>query len=151
MAAILALAAGGPAAASELRGPGRFCGYLPIIDLVAGERVVTLNSGIHSGSFRWDGPWGRMTVVGTGIGSPGDQEIAVERTPGGAIRYAERRDGGRHVVAIWNRSTGAAWFSSDRRFTAAQLAAIDRVQLFDEGQQPEGCRLRTVFVWEVEE
>ena len=92
-----------------------------------------------------------MTVLGTGIASPGDEKVAVERTPGGATGYAERRDGDRHVVAIWNRSTGTAWFSNDRRFTAPQLAAIDRVQLFDESERPEGCNLRTIFVWEFEE
>ncbi|PXA98760.1 hypothetical protein DMC47_06870 [Nostoc sp. 3335mG] len=151
MAAILARAAGAPAAASELRGPGRFCGYSPVIDLVAGERVVTLKGGIHSGSFRWEGPWGRMTVWGSEIGSPDDEKVAVERTAGGTTRYAERREGDRYVITIWNRSSAMARFSSKRRFTAPQLAAIDRVELFDAGQRPEGCNLKTIFVWNFEE
>jgi len=145
------LAAGDPAAAHALHGPGRFCGYSTVIDLRADERVVTLEGSIHSGSFRWEGPWGHMTVRDSEIASPGHRKVAVERTPGGAIRLAERRDGNGYVVAIGNGRSAAAWFSNDTRFTAAQLAAIDRVTLFADGQQPERCDLRTVFVWEVEE
>lgn len=151
LAAVLALFAGAPAAASELRGPGRFCGYSAIIDLAADERVVTLQGSIHSGSFRWEGAWGGMTVSDSELASPGNGKIAVERTAGGATRVAERRDGTRHVVAIGNGRSAAAWFSSDKPFTAAQLSAIDHVRLFGDGQAPDGCNLRTVFVWEFEE
>ena len=56
--------------AGELVGPGRFCGYSPIIDLQAGEKVVTLQGGIHGGSFLWEGPFGKLEVHGIGWASP---------------------------------------------------------------------------------
>lgn len=34
---------------------------------------------------------------------------------------------------------------SPTSFSASQIAAIDRVRLFEEGQEPTGCSLRTVF------
>lgn len=55
-----------PAIASDLEGPGRFCGYSPIIDLVEGESITTLESGIHGGSFQWDGQFGTLSVRGIG-------------------------------------------------------------------------------------
>jgi hypothetical protein len=55
------------------------------------------------------------------------------------------RRGGAYVVAIWNGRQGAAYFTSDQPITAAQLGAIDRVRLYQEGETPEGCNLRTVF------
>ncbi len=144
---VATMMASAPVAAGELRGPGRFCGYAPIVDLVAGERIVTLEGGIHGGTFRWEGPWGVMTVDGVGWASrPGGRALPA-RTSGGAIRFAERRDKRGHVVAIWNGRRGAGYFRSDNRFTPGQLAAIDRVRLFQEGEEPSGCDLRTVFSW----
>lgn len=55
-----------PAAASVLEGPATFCGYSPIIDLLPGETVTTLQGGIHGGSFRWDGAFGSLIVHGVG-------------------------------------------------------------------------------------
>ena len=51
-------------------------------------------------------------------------------------------------VAIWNGENGAAYFTSPRPFTASQRRAIARVRLFNEGENPEGCGLRTMFSWE---
>ncbi len=139
--------AGTPAGAGELRGPGRFCGYSPIIDIAAGERIVTLEGGMHGGRFRWTGPWGAMTVDGLGWASRPGGHALPDRTNGGTIRFTERRERSGHVVAIWNGQQGAAYFRSDSRFTPGQLAAIDRVRLFQEGETPSGCDLRTVFSW----
>ena len=138
---------GAPAAAGELRGPGRFCGYSPIIDLHEGERIVTLEGGIHGGTFRWEGPWGAMTVDGVGWASRPSGQALSKQTQGGVIRFAERREKGERVVAIWNGRQGAAYFRTQGRFTAEQLAAINRVRLFQEGEEPEGCQLRTLFSW----
>lgn len=136
------------AQASELKGPARFCGYSPIIDLLPGERIETLSGGIHAGSFRWTGDFGSLDVDGIGWGSKPEGRVASKRNARGHVRFAERRVDGRHVVAIWNGAHGAAHFSSAKPITETQLAAIDRVGLFEEGQTPEGCNLRTIFSWE---
>jgi len=137
-----------PAEASDLRGPARFCGYAPIIDLLAGETVSTLEGGIHGGSFRWEGAFGPMEVRGIGWASRPPGRILRAQTDTRPARFAQRRVEGRYEVAIWNGAHGAAYFMSPTPFTARQLAAIDRVTLFEEGQDPPDCKLRTIFVWE---
>ncbi len=136
----------GRASASELTGPGRFCGYAPIIDLLPGERIVTLDGGIHSGRFRWTGPFGDLDVNGIGSASRPPGDLNREPTGKGHASFAQQRVDGRYVVAIWNRRNGAAYFSSHRPLTQQQLAVIDRVDLFEEGEDPGRCNLRTVFV-----
>ena len=135
--------------AGELAGPGRFCGYAPIIDLLEGERIVTLEGGIHGGTFRWSGSFGSMHVWGVGWAGKPKGTLLDRPTRKGHAIFRQRKDRGKFVVAIWNRSHGAAYFTSDTRFTPAQLAAIDRVDLFDEAKPgPADCKLRTMFVWE---
>lgn len=133
--------------AGELEGPARFCGFSPIIDLEKGERIVTLDGGVHGGSFRWEGPFGSLLVYGLGWAAkpPGD---ALKRTARGHRRFPERQDKRGYTVALWNGQQGAAYFSSQKPLTKAQRAAIDRVDLYNEGEEPEGCALRTVFSWE---
>ena len=137
-----------PVAAGELRGPARFCGFSPIIDLLPGEHVEELSGGIHGGTFRWTGDFGSLEVNGIGWGSRPKGSVALKRNARGQVRFAERRVNGEYIVAIWNGAHGAAYFSSHRPITELQLAAIDRVDLFEEGQKPEGCNLRTIFSWE---
>jgi hypothetical protein len=138
-----------PAEASELRGPARFCGYSPIIDLLADEKVTTLEGGIHAGSFRWEGAFGPMEVHGIGWASRPKGRILRVQTDSRPARFAQRRVEGGYGIAIWNGANGAAYFTSPTPFTPRQLAAIDRVSLFEEGQDPPpGCKLRTIFVWE---
>lgn len=60
-------------------------------------------------------------------------------------RFAQRRTNGRFEIAIWNGAHGAAYFTSAAPFSKLQLAAIDRVALFEEGEHPIGCDLRTDF------
>jgi hypothetical protein len=146
----LAYLLGGPqvAAASELKGPGRFCGYSPIIDLLPGERVVTIQGGIHGGTFRWEGPFGSLDVHGVGWAAPPESWTPNGVTSKGHARFKERWVSGRYEVVIWNRRNGAAYFLSKRHLTAQQLAAIDRVDLFEEGEVPKGCQLRTAFSWQ---
>jgi hypothetical protein len=145
--ALLALAT--PSFAGELCGPGRFCGYAPIVDLLDGESITTLEGGIHGGTFRWDGPFGNLHVWGIGWAGKPVGRVAIESNAKGLARFKMRREKGKYVVAIWNRKHGAAYFKSDHPLTRDQVAAIDRVDLFEEGGlQPEGCRLRTIFVWE---
>jgi hypothetical protein len=146
--------------AADLNGPGRFCGYSPIIDLVEGESVATLDGGIHSGSFQWTGTFGTLHVTGIGWAGKPKGRMRDKPTSKGHAFFAERRDSGKHVVAIWNRRNGAAYFHSSNRLTDDQLKAIDRVDLFDENDVygkrdpaqstivPSDCKLRTVFVWE---
>jgi hypothetical protein len=138
----------GEAKAGELSGPGRFCGYAPIIDLVAGEKVTTLQGGIHGGSFRWDGDFGSLEVHGIGWASR--PKGAVVKAAAGAkpARFAQRRVKEGYEVSIWNGAHGAAYFKSPKPFTASQLRAVDRVLLFEEGQAPSGCDLRTIFSWD---
>lgn len=136
------------AQASELAGPGRFCGYSPIVDLLPGERIVTLEGGIHAGTFRWDGPFGSLEVAGVGWASRPRGNLAARRTARGHAIFKERMREGRYSVAIWNGRNGAAYFTSPSPLTRAQRAAIERVDLFQEGEEPEGCRLRTMFSWE---
>jgi hypothetical protein len=145
---VTALAIATPASAGVLQGPARFCGYAPIIDLLEGESVTTLAGGIHRGLFRWDGPLGSMVVTGIGWASKPPGRVALERTAAGQVRFKQRREKGKFVVAIWNREHGAAYFRSERPLNKAQIAAIDRVSLFNEGENPKGCKLRTIFVWE---
>lgn len=144
----LAVACAIPAEASELRGPGRFCGYAPIIDLLADEKVTTLEGGIHAGSFRWEGAFGSMEVHGIGWAARPKGRILRVQTDSTPARFAQRRIEGRYTIAIWNGAHGAAYFTSPKPLTARQLTAIDRVRLFEEGQDPPDCKLRTIFVWE---
>ena len=136
------------AQAAELEGPARFCGYSPIIDLLAGERITTLEGGIHGGSFRWDGPFGSLEVHGIGWASRPPGRIAVRERGDRPARFAQRRVDGEYVVAIWNGANGAAYFRSASPITRSQMRAIGRVTLFEEGQTPTGCDLRTAFSWE---
>lgn len=147
-ALLLSQAWTGDARASELKGPGRFCGYSPIIDLLEGERIVTLEGGIHSGTFRWEGAFGTLDVTGIGWASRPAGAIVGGPTRKGHARFKERAGEGGFKVALWNRKHGAAYFASPVPLTGAQLAAIDRVDLYEEGQEPEGCRLRTTFSWD---
>jgi hypothetical protein len=139
---------GTPVEASELAGPARFCGYAPIIDLLPGEKITTLEGGIHSGSFRWEGAFGSFEVEGVGWGSPANGQMLNPPTYDRPARFAQRRVKQGYQVAIWNGAHGAAYFTSPRPFGAPQITAIERVRLFEEGQEPTGCKLRMVFVWE---
>lgn len=136
------------ASGSELVGPGRFCGYSPIIDLLPGEKVTTLDGGIHSGSFRWEGSFGVLKVRGIGWASQPEGAMVRQPEAGRPARFQQRRVQGNYEVSIWNGSHGAAYFRSARPFSRAQIEAIDRVKLFNEGENPEGCNLRTIFSWE---
>jgi len=139
-----------PAIAGELKGPGRFCGYSPIIDLKAGERIVTLEGGIHGGTFRWEGAFGTLDVDGIGwAAEPRGRKIKA-RTTGGQIRFAQKKVGDTYLVAIWNGRQGAAYFKSMAPLSTAQLTAIDRVILFQEGEDPGRCDLKTIFSWDFE-
>jgi hypothetical protein len=75
------------ALASDVQGPGRFCGYAPVIDLMEGERVTTLESGIHGGSFLWEGSFGSLEVRGIGWASKSPGRVALERTAAGQVRF----------------------------------------------------------------
>lgn len=145
--AVVALCAS-PADGAELKGPGRFCGFSPIIDLNAGERIVTLEGGIHSGRFRWEGAFGTLEVDGIGWAAEPRGRKMKARTTGGHIRFAQKKVGSSYEVAIWNGRQGAAYFQSARPLTTAQLTAIDRVILFQEGEDPGRCNLKTIFSWD---
>ena len=145
---VAAMFAAPSVSAGELSGPSRFCGYSPIIDLLPDERIETLTGGIHGGTFRWTGDFGSLEVSGIGWASTPKGEVALKSSATGHVRFAQRRVDGKYMVAIWNGSHGAAYFSSPVPITKAQLAAIDRVDLFEEGQEPEGCNLKTIFSWE---
>ena len=136
-----------PATASDLEGPARFCGYSPIMDLKPGEKITTLGGGIHGGSFRWDGDFGSLVVRGIGWASRPKGRLVVEPSEGRPGHFAQRKRDGKYIVAIWNGRQGAAYFESPTRFTNRQRAAIERVRLFQEGEEPQDCDLRTVFVW----
>jgi hypothetical protein len=151
LAAFLAATVGAtpaPVSAGELAGPARFCGYSPIIDLLDGESVTTLQGGIHGGSFRWDGVFGTLEVHGIGWASRPKGRIVSQQSDLRPARFAQRRTDGRYQIAIWNGRHGAAYFTSGSRFSREQIAAIDRVRLFEEGETPEGCKLRTIFSWD---
>ena len=98
----LAVALPNQAIADELAGSARFCGYSPIIDLFEGEKITTLDGGIHSGSFRWEGPFGSLDVSGLGWAGRPDGRIVEAQTDAKPARFAQRRVEGRYVVAIWN-------------------------------------------------
>ncbi len=147
LAALIAVSS--PASAGELIGPGRFCGYSPIIDLIYGERIVTLEGGIHGGTFDWHGSFGTLNVLGLGWAGKPKGRMRANLTQMGHAMFQPRKEDGQFVVAIWNKANGAAYFRSPTQFTKAQLKAIERVDLFDEATpEPKGCKLRTVFSWE---
>ncbi|NML06483.1 hypothetical protein [Sphingomonas sp. G-3-2-10] len=147
IAAVLAIAAWA-APPGDFTGPGRFCGYSPIIDLAEGERIEPLVGGIHAGTFRWEGAFGTLEVAGIGWAARPPGRLLAPPTGKGHARFAQRREEGRYVVAIWNRGKAAAYFRSATPLTGAQLEAIQRVDLFEEGQEPQGCNYRTIFSWE---
>lgn len=134
--------------AHDLEGPARFCGYSPIIDLLPGEKVTTLEGGIHAGSFLWEGSFGLLKVRGVGWASRPLGRVVEAQTDARPARFAQRRVDGGYEVAIWNGANGAAYFSSSAPLTRQQISAIDRVALFEEGQTPSGCALRTAFSWD---
>jgi hypothetical protein len=131
-----AFTAATPTLASDIEGPARFCGYSPIIDLLAGEKVTTLESGIHGGSFRWEGAFGVLDVHGIGWASRPQGRIVKALSATSPARFAQRRTSRGYYVVIWNGSHAVASFTSPAPLTAQQLAAIDRVGLFEEGQSP---------------
>jgi hypothetical protein len=137
-----------PATAADIVGPGRFCGYSPIIDLLDGEKVTTLEGGIHSGRFRWEGAFGILEVHGIGWAGRPKGRIVKARSFNSPARFAQKRAEGTYQIAIWNGTHGAAYFTSPKPFTQSQLDAVDRVGLFEEGQSPSNCKLSTVFSWE---
>ncbi|MDO7833805.1 hypothetical protein Q4610_01985 [Sphingobium sp. HBC34] len=147
-AVMLLVLVANPAEAGDIVGPGRFCGYSPIIDLRDGEKVTTLEGGMHGGSFRWEGAFGTLEVHGTGWASRPKGRIVKARSSNGPVRFAQRRAEGLYQIAIWNGEHGAAYFTSPNPFIPSQLDAIDRVELFEEGQSPSNCKLRTIFSWE---
>ncbi|MDR6707547.1 MULTISPECIES: hypothetical protein [unclassified Novosphingobium] len=136
------------ARATELEGPARFCGYSPIIDLLPGEKVTTLEGGIHGGNFRWEGAFGSFDIQGIGWASPAKGRMLNQPSTDKLAIFAPRRVKQGYQVAIWNGAHATAYFTSPSPFSAAQMAAIKRVRLFEEGQQPSGCKLQTIFVWE---
>ncbi len=148
VAAVLLAAFPPFANAGEIEGTGRFCGYSPIIDLLPGEKITTLEGGIHGGSFRWEGPFGSLDVYGLGWASRPNGRIVEVQTDTKPARFAQHRMKQRYEIAIWNGAHGAAYFSSDKPLTALQVEAIRRVRLFEEGQDPPDCKLRTVFSWD---
>ncbi len=148
-AAVLAAAAlSAPAGASDLEGPGRFCGYSPIIDLLPGEKITVLSGGIHGGAFRWEGAFGSLDVWGIGWAARPSGLVVHKPGKTSPARFAQQRVDDGYQIAIWNGGHGAAYFRSPEPLTRAQRRAIARVGLFEEGETPEGCRLRTVFSWE---
>ena len=137
--------------ASVLNGPGRFCGYSPIIDLQFGETITTLDGGIHGGTFEWRGGFGSLIVHGIGWASRPKGRLVADLSDEKPARFAERKQEGKYILEIWNGRQGVAVFQSATPFTQPQLAAIDRVRLFQEGEEPANCSLRTVFDWNIEE
>lgn len=144
----LLLSALTPALASDVEGPGRFCGYSPIIDLLLGESVTILQGGIHGGSFRWNGAFGSLEVQGIGWASPPKGRVVRPLSDQQPARFNQKKLKHSFQIAIWNGAQGAAYFESPTPFTRDQLVAIDRVMLYQEGQEPTGCKLHTVFSWD---
>jgi hypothetical protein len=107
-----------------------------------------LEAGIHAGSFRWEGAFGSMEVRGIGWASRPPGQILNAQTGTKPARFAQDRVRGRYEIAIWNGAHGAAYFTSPAPFTKRQIEAIDRVTLFEEGEDPPNCNRRTITVWE---
>lgn len=147
LAAPFALAIATHSYGADISGPGRFCGYAPIIDLRSGEDITVLQSGIHAGSFRWKGAFGSLDVWGSGWAQPPAGAVAAAAIGDAPMRFKPTRMGTVYRIAIWNGLHGVAYFSSARPLTAPQVEAIKRVRLFEEGEAPSDCDLRTVFSW----
>lgn len=130
------------------QGPGLFCGYGPIIDLLPGETIKPLQGGIHGGSFKWSGQFGVLEVSGIQWASRPKGRPRTGMTLTGQIRFGEIVRDGTYEVAIWNGRQGAAYFRSKASLTKLQRQAIDRVRLFQEDEKPTGCKYRTVFSWD---
>jgi hypothetical protein len=142
--ALLVAAAG--ATAADLEGPARYCGYSAIIDLAPGEAVTAQSGGMHGGWFEWSGSFGTLQVRNNGFAKRPEGTRFRELTTTGQTRFHPTRKDGKYRIALWNRRYGTAYFQSDERFTESQLAAIDRVHLYDEWSKPEGCSFRTARV-----
>ena len=107
-----------------------------------------MDGGMHGGTFRWQGAFGDLTVYGIGWASKPEGRMLSRRTSAGQRPFAVRRDGQDYVAAIWNGRQGAAYFRSPKPLSDEAKAAIDRVSLTQEGEEPTGCKLRTIFVVE---
>jgi hypothetical protein len=153
--AAIFLALGADASASEpndysFEGPGRFCGYSAIIDLRQGETISNMEGGIHGASFAWSGAFGRFDIRANGWAAPPSSSVVMVR-PDGVRELATRRSKGHYQTTLWNGRQGVVSFTTDRRPTAAQMAAMRRVSLFQEGEEPSECRYRMTFSWFSEE
>lgn len=104
-----------PALAADLEGPARFCGYAPIVDLLPGEKITTLEGGIHGGSFRWEGPFGSLEVQGIGWASCPKRRMLNKPTADQPAVFAQRRVKEGYQVPTWNGSHAAAYFASASR------------------------------------
>ena len=97
---LFSLALSTPSYCADLEGPGRFCGYAPIIDLLPGESITVLKSGIHGGSFRWDGAFGSLDVLGRYEALRNEESAKATALQGGiSPRRRVRRRGGREGIA----------------------------------------------------
>jgi len=142
IACTFAVALAPPLAAAELHGPGRYCGYSPIIDLLPGEMITTLEDGLERGSFRWQGAFGSLEVRGDSWAEKPKGRIVTPGASSAPTRFAQRRAAGGYSIAIWNGSHSVAVFMSRSPFTAKQIEAIGRVRLRDIAEtSPVGCDL----------
>ena len=153
--AAVALALGADASAAEtddysFEGPGRFCSHSAIIDLRPGETISDMAGGIHGASFAWSGEFGRFDIDAIGWASP-TSSVVVNIRPDGVRELATRRSAGHYQTTLWNGRQGVVSFATDRRPTAAQKAAMRRVSLFQEGEEPSDCKYRMAFSWFSEE
>ncbi|MFM1977479.1 MAG: hypothetical protein RL145_2325 [Pseudomonadota bacterium] len=137
-----------PARATEVTGPARFCGYSTIIDLEAGEKVRIVDAGIHAGRFLWLGSFGALEVRNIGWAKRPAGRIVRKSTQAKPARFQQTKSRDVYSVALWNGRQGVAYITSSTRFTTNQIEAIDRVKLYQEGEPPQNCTMRTVFIWE---
>jgi hypothetical protein len=150
-AILAALAAAGAAASDKpWTGPGRFCGYATVIDLLPAESIGERELGIHGAQYLWISDRGAVRIqeinwaaeprpVARRLGTVNDAELVALGRKSKLGRYA-----------LWNGDHLAAYFTSSAvRSDTDALHIARRLMLVDHaGAKGEGCKYRILFSWD---
>ena len=131
-------------------GPGRFCGYVSVVDLQPGEQIVADAVGIHTASYVWSGPFGAITVRENNWAARPKNIVRRISKENGAEVFELRGGKSERRYVILGGDHLAAYLSSPMfGKSKADLGYIRRIILSDHaGAKGTDCKYRTYFSWE---